>query len=131
MRIFLFLLLVGMIAGCKNPADQYVKRFEMVDISKIQIPDTVVNQGIAFIRAKAQGDNDCWSHMYFEMKKTKDFEYTLKAYGTFESFGVCSGGMVYKDSTFTFEPEVAGTYRILISRIPLATQIDSIVVVEE
>ena len=111
MKIVLFLLIVCLMVSCKEPGDRYVKRFDKVDISKTAIPDTAFNQEYLQIRAKAQADNGCWSHLYFELKKSKDFEYTLKAYGTFESFGICPDKVVIKDTVIDFLPKQTGTYR--------------------
>ncbi|HLN72568.1 MAG: hypothetical protein ACM3O8_12835 [Methylococcaceae bacterium] len=130
MKVTVFLILVCLIICCKDPSDRYVKRFDKVDISKTSIPDTAVNQEFLQIRAKAQAENGCWSHLYFELKKTKDFEYTLKAYGTYESFGICPDKVVTKDTVIDFLPKQAGTYRFLISAESGKTEKDSIVVVE-
>jgi len=102
MKIILFAFLVCAIISCKE--QRYVKTFEMVDISKSTIPDTTVNLDYMEIRAKAQADNGCWSDLYFELKKTSDFEYSLKAYGTFESFGVCDAVIITKDTAILFQP---------------------------
>jgi hypothetical protein len=130
MKILIFLLLACLIVSCEDPADRYVKRFDRVDISKTAIPDTVINQKYMQIRAMAQADNGCWSHLYFELKKTKDFEYTLAAYGTFESFGKCSDKIVTEDTVIYFLPKQTGTYHFLISTQPGKTEKDSVVVIE-
>ncbi|HEY3372214.1 MAG TPA: hypothetical protein VGK10_15270 [Prolixibacteraceae bacterium] len=118
MKVFLFVILACVAISCADVADRYVKRFDMVEITKTLIPDTTINQDYMEIRAKAQADNGCWRNLYFELKKTKDFEYTLKAYGTYESFGVCSEKLVIQDTTINFQPKVKGTYLFYISRIP-------------
>lgn len=130
MKIIVFLLLVCLIVSCKDPGDHYVKRFDRVNISKTSIPDTAINQKYLQIRAMAQADNGCWSNLYFELKKTKDFEYTLKAYGTFESFGTCSDRVVTRDTVINFLPRQTGTYRFLMSTQSGKTEKDSIVVIE-
>lgn len=130
MKIVLFLLVVALMVSCKDAGDKYVKRFDRVDISKTAIPDTAFNQEYLQIRAKAQADNGCWSHLYFEMKKTKDFEYTLKAYGTYESFGICADKVVTRDTVIDFLPKQPGTYRFLISGAGGKTETDSVVVIE-
>ena len=118
MKIVLFILLVGVSVSCTDVADRYVKRFEMVEISKTLIPDTAIHLDYMQIRAKAQANNGCWSNLYFELKKIKEFEYSLKAYGTYESFGVCAERVVTKDSIFDFQPTGKGTYLFHISRKP-------------
>lgn len=130
MKIIVFLLLVCCIVSCKDPGDHYVKRFDRVDISKTSIPDTAINQKYLQIRAMAQADNDCWSHLYFELRKTKDFDYTLAAYGTFESFGTCSDKVVTADTVINFLPKQSGTYLFHISQKPGIENTDTVVVVE-
>jgi hypothetical protein len=128
MKIFLLALLAVVVLSCTEPADRYVKRFDMVDISKRLIPDTTFNLDIMEIKAKAQAENGCWRKLYFELKKTKDFEYTLKAYGTYESFGICSARLVYQDTVIAFQPKQKGTYLFHISRVPNKTEIDTMIV---
>ena len=130
MKIIVFLLLVCLIVSCEDPGDRYVKRFDRVDIIKTSIPDTAINQKYFQIRAMAQADNGCWSHLYFELKKTKDFEYTLKAYGTFESFGTCSDRIVKEDTVINFLPKQTGTYLFHISQQPDIEHTDTMIVVE-
>ena len=128
MKVLLFALLVSVAVSCKDPGDRYVKRFDMVEISKTLIPDTVVQLDYMQIRAKAQAENGCWSHLYFELKKIKDFEYTLKAYGTFESFGICADRVVTQDSIFYFQPTEKGTYLFHISRKANEVDVDTLIV---
>jgi len=128
MKIRLFAILVCVTASCTDVADRYVKRFEMVEITKTLIPDTTINLDYMQIKAKAQADNGCWRNLYFELKKTKEFEYTLKAYGTYESFGICPEVVVIKDTTFYFQPTQKGTYLFHISRIPNEVDIDTMIV---
>lgn len=128
MKIFLFALLVGIAFSCKDAGDRYVKRFDMVEISKTLIPDTTMQLDYMEIRAKAQAENGCWSHLYFELEKIKEFEYTLKAYGTFESFGICADKLVTQDSIFKFQPTEKGTYLFHISKKPNEVDIDTLIV---
>lgn len=130
MKIVLFLLIACLMVSCKEAGDKYVKSFGRVDISKTAIPDTAFNQEYLQIRAKAQAENGCWSHLHFELKKTKDFEYTLSAYGTYESFGICPDKVVTKDTAINFLPKQTGTYRFLITGASGNTEKDSMVVIE-
>jgi len=129
MKIILFAFLVCAIISCKEP--RYVKKFEMVDISKSTIPDTTLNLEYLEIRAKAQADNKCWKDLYFELKKssdTSDFEYSLRAYGTYESFGVCDAVIVTKDTAILFQPTQKGTYLFHISTMPNKIVTDTMIV---
>ena len=128
MKILLFAFLASVVLSCTEAGDRYVKRFDMVDINKTLIPDTTINLDYLQIRAKAQADNGCWSKLYFELKKTKDFEYSLKAYGTYESFGVCPDKVVSQDTLIDFQPTQKGTYLFYISRVPNKAEIDTMIV---
>lgn len=130
MKIVSFLLILCLMVSCKEAGDKYVKSFGRVDITKTAIPDTAFNQEYLQIRAKAQAENGCWSHLHFELKKTKDFEYTLNAYGTYESFGICPDKVVTEDTVINFLPDQKGIYRFLIIGQTGKTEKDSMVVIE-
>jgi hypothetical protein len=66
--------------------------------------------------------------LYFELKKIKEFEYTLKAYGTFESFGICPDNVVTQDSLFDFQPTEKGTYLFYISKTANEVDVDTMIV---
>jgi hypothetical protein len=128
MKSILLALLVFVTTSCMDAGDRYVKKFEMVNISKSTIPDTTFNLDYMEIRAKAQADNGCWRDLYFELKKTGEFEYSLKAFGTFESFGVCDAVIVTKDTAILFQPTIKGTYLFHISRMPNEIVTDTMIV---
>jgi hypothetical protein len=129
MKYIVFILLIVLLISCEDPTDRYVKRFDLVNITSADIPDSV-NLNSIYIRAKAQADNSCWSNLYFELKRTKDFEYSLKAYGTFESFGNCSDEIITNDTVIHFKPTKLGTYIISTSTNSAETVVDTMVVVE-
>lgn len=128
MKNFLLALLIGGIVSCTDVADRYVKKLEIVDIVQTVIPNTTSYLEDLQIQAKAQAYNGCWSNLYVELKKTKEFEYTLKAYGTYESFGVCPELLVTKDTVFNFQPTQKGTYFFHISRMANYVDIDTLIV---
>ncbi|HET6557759.1 MAG TPA: hypothetical protein VFG54_10630 [Prolixibacteraceae bacterium] len=128
MKLFVFAILVCMVVSCKEPADRYVKRFDPVEINRIQMPDSAYSMDYIQIRAKAQAYNSCWRKLYFELKKTKDFEYSVKAFGVYESFGVCGDIIVTRDTVINFRPQEKGTYLFHISRTPTEVDIDTLVV---
>lgn len=128
MKLFFFAILVCVVVSCKEPADRYVKRFDPVEINAILVPDSAYSMEQIPIRAKAQAYNSCWRRLYFELKKTKDFEYSLKAFGVYESFGVCGEKIVTRDTVIYFRPQVKGTYLFHISRTPTEVDIDTLIV---
>jgi hypothetical protein len=128
MKIVLLILLMVLGVSCTYESDRYIKKFEMVDITKMLIPGRANSLDNMQISAEAQANNGCWSNLYFELKKTKEFEYTLKAYGTFESFGACPERLVTKDTVVNFQPSEKGTYLFHISRNPNEADIHTVVV---
>lgn len=126
MKVIVFAILVCLTLSCTK--ERYVKKFEMVDISKTLIPDTTLILDYMQIRAKAQADNSCWKNLYFEFKKEKEFEYSLTAYGTYESFGVCDDVIVSQDTVINFQPTEKGTYLFHITHVPDQTTTDTMIV---
>jgi hypothetical protein len=110
MRLFLCAILIIVTVSCLDEYDNYVKRTDIVHISETLIPDTSKNLEIVQIKAKAEETNGCWSDLYFVLDKKSEFEYRLKALGTFESNGICPTVMVYQDTIIEFIPTQKGTY---------------------
>lgn len=110
MRLFFYTILIILTASCVADSDDGMKGKEIAHISEVFIPETSNNLEIAQIRAKAVETNGCWSDLYFVMEKKSDFEYRLKAFGTYESNGVCPAVMVYKDTIINFKPTRRGIY---------------------
>jgi len=110
MRLIFYVILVILTVSCSVESDNYIKRKDVVHISEALIPNTSNSLEIVQIRVKAVETNGCWSDLYFVMEKKSDFEYGLKALGTYESNGVCPTFMVYKDTIIDFMPRHKGTY---------------------
>lgn len=110
MRLIFYVILIILTVSCSVESDNYIKRKDIVHISEALIPDTSNNLEIVQIRAKAVETNGCWSDLYFVMEKKSEFEYSLKALGTYESNGVCPTVMVYKDTIIDFMPTHKGIY---------------------
>lgn len=108
----LFLILL-VLTSCELIGYRYKEA--MIGISEVSIPDTVASQDKVQIYAQAEATSGCWRDMYLELKKVSEFEYTLKAFGTFETFGACPDVMVYKDSLIDFKPTQNGIYTFNVS----------------
>lgn len=115
-------------ASCEEPADRYVKRFDPVEINVLQLPDSAISMESIQIKASAQAYNSCWRRLYFELKKTRDFEYSVKAFGVYESFGLCGDKIVALDTVINFRPREKGIYLFHISRTPTEVDIDTVLV---
>lgn len=92
------------------------------------IPDTVLNMEHSQIMVEAEATNGCWSDLYIELSKIKDFEYSVKAYGTYEGCGTCPDIMIIKDTIFDFQPTQKGTYLFKISERTDKIFVDTIIV---
>jgi hypothetical protein len=120
----IFLLLVS----CDDHA---YRKIGMVEIEKERsIPDTVVYNEHAQIKIKASAPNWCWSDLYVEFKEMDQFEYSLKAYGTYtcrKGGCFCPAAMLYKDTVIYFQPSQKGTYLFYISETRNRIVIDTMI----
>jgi len=130
MKLFIFSIIVLLILSCTNlnKNDYYVRLTSSVEISHIEVPDTVDNNAVALITARAQAYDACWSNLTFLLTKNSDFEYSLNAFGIYESYGSCPAMMVYGDTTITFQPAQIGLYKFYIYKGPNDTQVDTMIV---
>ena len=119
----LFLILL-VFTSCDNDGSHV----GMVGIYEVIIPDTVTNRDKVQIYAQAEAYDGCWRDLYLELKKVNEFEYTLKAYGTFETTGVCPAVMVYKDTLIDFQPTQYGVYTFKVSKYSNKVEVYTMVV---
>jgi hypothetical protein len=125
------ILLIAMIAAvsCLNSSNEYYVRFSgPVEISHVSIPDTVDNNSYFSIMANAQAHNGCWSNINFLLNKTSNFEYTIQAFGIYESNGSCTDIMVYGDTSIVFQPTATGLYKFYVTKSDTLTEIDTLIV---
>jgi hypothetical protein len=129
MKLILFLSILFSIISCVAKNENYFKKTDVIAISKYSIPDSSIVFDTIQIEAKAEEPNGCWSNLNFVLSKSKDFEYRLKAFGTFESKGgVCPAVMVYKDTLIDFLPTQKGIYLFYVNETPSQVKIDTLIV---
>ena len=128
MRLIFYVILIILTVSCSVESDNYIKRIDIAHISEALIPDTSINLENVQIRAKAVETNGCWSKLYFVMEKKSEFEYSLKALGTYESNGVCPAVMVYKDTIIDFMPTKKGIYFFQIIQSKDKNKLDTLYV---
>jgi hypothetical protein len=126
MKVILICILISLLYSCSE--DDCIKRITMVGIGERTIPDTVIRLNHAQIKLEAEATSGCWSDLYIELNEIKEFEYSIKAYGTFESCGICPHNMVYKDTVIDFQPTQTGVYLFKISELPDRIIFDTIIV---
>ncbi len=108
--------------------EYYIRMTGLVEIIHTEVPDTVDNMSFAQIKATAQATDGCWSDLNFMLIKNSDFEYSLQAFGVYESYGTCPTGMVYSDTTINVQPSLSGLYKFYIYKGPNEVEVDTMIV---
>jgi len=130
MKSVIFLLIVLMSVSCMKLSknEYYIRVTGEVEIVHAMIPDTVDNLTDNQISANSKAPNGCWSNLTFQLTEVNDFEYSLKAFGIYESFGTCAEGIVYGDSVIAFKPTKTGLYKFNVYKGPTEIEIDTMIV---
>ncbi len=130
--IGLFLLALVAVSCLKmNDNGSYILTSGRVEITQTDIPQTATVNQVTQIRARAEESNDCWSNLNFTLTQNNSFDYTLEAFGVFESYGSCAEIKVIGDTTIAFKPTQTGTYKFHITKSETETVIDSMIVAGE
>lgn len=127
MRAYVLLILIFILISCSKNENSD-RNIGMVGICEVIIPDTVTSLEKIQVYAKAEATNGCWGNLHLELNKVNEFEYSIKAFGTFESSGACPEVMVYKDSVLDFQPMQKGICIFKISQSPNLIVIDTLVI---
>jgi hypothetical protein len=133
MKTFVYFVIALLAVSCLKKGENtfYIKTNGRVEITQVDIPETsTVNQNVN-LKARAEESNACWSHLNFILTKNKDFEYTLEAFGIYESTGSCVEIKVYGDTTILFKPTVTGQYIFKTTMTETEVQSDTLNVVGE
>lgn len=133
MKTILFLFIAFFAVSCIKSGENgyYIRTSGRVEIIQSDVPDTVINMQFTEIKASAKETNGCWSNLNFVLTKNSDFEYSLEAFGIFESYGTCPDIMVYGDTTIAFKPTQTGLYKFNIFKTQNVTVTDTMIVVGE
>ena len=133
MKTILFLIIAFFAVSCLKSGENsyYVRTSGRVEIIQSDVPDTAINMQFTEIKARAKETNGCWSNLNFVLTKNSDFEYSLEAFGTFESYGACPDVMVYGDTIIAFKPTQTGLYKFNILKSQNVTVTDTMIVVGE
>lgn len=126
--IFIFIVLLALSCVKLGNNEYFIHATVEVEIIHSIIPDTVDNNSPAHIIASAKAPDQCWSNLNFILTKDNEFEYSLKAYGLYESYGTCAPGVIYNDSTILFQPTKTGLYKFNIFKAPDNIDIDTMIV---
>lgn len=72
----------------------------------------------------------CYTNFHFKFNKVSEFQYTLKAYATFETNGACPHVLTGKDTTINFTPQKTGVYIFSTNDKPFERRADTVIVNE-
>ena len=133
MKTFLYIGIALLAASCLKPGENtyYIMTSGRVPIIQADIPETATTNELTEIKARAEETNGCWSNLNFKLTRNSDFDYSLEAFGVFESYGSCEDVKVYGDTTIAFKPEKTGTYIFHITKNENETVSDSMIVAGE
>ena len=130
--IGLFLLALVAVSCWKlEDSGNYILTSGRVEITQVDIPETATINQFTEIKARAEESNSCWSNLNFTLTQNNSFDYTLEAFGLFESYGSCENIIVTGDTTIAFKPTQTGTYKFHVTKSETETAIDSMIVVSE
>jgi hypothetical protein len=132
MKKILFLAIAVIAISCLKPAENsyYIRTTGRVEINHANIPDTAINNMSVEIMATAKATNGCWSNLNFALTKKSDFEYSLEAFGTFESYGSCADTVIYADTTIVFKPTLTGLYKFIVYKYDVPEK-DTMIVIAQ
>jgi|WetSurSiteA1Bulk_404760.scaffolds.fasta_scaffold90003_2 hypothetical protein len=129
LRTVIFLTIVVASISCLDNSSEYYVRFTgPVEIIRAVIPDTVDVNSYNQLVVNAQANNGCWSNLNFLLNKTSNFEYTIQAFGMYESTGSCTDVKVNADTSIIFQPTAAGLYKFYVTKSETVTEIDTMIV---
>jgi hypothetical protein len=133
MKTFVYFVIALVAVSCLKKSDNgyYILTSGRVEITQADIPETATVNQFTEIKARAEESNDCWSNLNFTLTKNNDFDYTLEAFGVFESYGSCMEIKVTGDTTIAFKPEQTGIYKFHVIKSETETVTDSIIVANE
>jgi len=130
---FFFLIaavFISFVASCDFEGENYIKREDIVPITKFAIPDTAAIDDTVKLEATASANNGCWKNLRFYFSKNSDTTNVLKAFGTFESHGTCPDQVVSKDTTIDFSPVKTGPILFYVIRNPYQYSVDTLMVLD-
>lgn len=94
------------------------------------LPDSALVGDDVEIKVVGGAPNGCWSDLELTMQKENDSLYNIAGIGVYESWdGLCTDIYPLIDSTFTFEPSRAGTYRFIAYSLNNVRFVDTLHVV--
>ena len=133
MKIIAYFIFALLAVSCLKPAENgyYILTTGRVEITQADIPESATANQSTVINARAEESNGCWSNLNFKLTQNSTFDYSLEAFGVFESYGTCEDIKVTGDTAIAFKPTQTGTYKFHVIKSETETVIDSMIVAGE
>jgi hypothetical protein len=128
MKTIFFIIFIGLTVSCLHDRAYHTNFISWVKIDSISIPLSSEVLTETHITAVAVANNGCWKKLHFRMTQKDTFDYEIKAFGTYESYGACPEVMVYQDTIIRFIPPVKGKYLFHTTIEPNNVRIDTMLV---
>jgi hypothetical protein len=127
MKYFILLLCIFIATSCAKIGNTFIKT-DYINISDYMIPAHAALSDTVKLSVRAQADNGCWRNLLVYLNKESHLNYSIKAYGTYESKGACPIKLVYKDTVINFIPADTGMYLFYVYDTPLTYKSDTLTV---
>ena len=133
MKTFVYFIIALLASSCLKTGNNtyYISTTARAEITHTDIPDTATVNLVTSIKAWAEEPNGCWSNLNFILTKNNDFDYSLEAFGRYESTGTCPEIKVYGDTTIAFKPASSGIYKFHVTKSQDEIVTDTMVVADE
>ena len=131
MKTLVYFIIVLLAVSCLKSGENtyYISTTGRVKITQSDIPDTVTQNMYAEIKLRAEESNACWSNLNFQLTQNNNFDYTLEAFGLFQSYGSCEPIKVVGDTTIAFKPTQTGIYKFHVLKSETESAVDTMIVV--
>lgn len=119
-------------SSCLKEGSNHIKYSGYINLNTLTVPDSATVGEDVEIKVKGGAPNGCWSDLELTMQKENDTLYNIAGVGVYESWdGLCTDIYPLVDSTFTFKPSKAGTYKFVAYSANNTRLIDTLHVVAQ
>ena len=127
MKLLVLAGIVFFITSCAAKDDNYYMNTDVIEISNFSLPDSTQVFDTIVIKAEAEAPNACWKNLNIVFARDSDFNYHLRAYGTyFVNGGLCPAQIISTDTVINFQPTQRGKYFVHILKDPQTLIVDTL-----
>lgn len=128
MKLIIYISLIFSVVSCTNDTETFYSVSDIVEITQLNIPDTVRNQDSVQISGTAIASDNCWRTVFFKLNKYDNFEFTLKAYALADNDGTCPMVTIREDTVIYINTTKKGKYIFYVTRKLPDMEVDTMVV---